>query len=245
MTTLQNASSILPPERFTAAVRKAARAAVAAAPAPQRNLRRPILLIALVIFCLLFVAALGSLFAGDLFTQEQGFMLPDLAWGSQKSAAFPASVSFYGYTGTMQYQYDTKGQLISADITFTPQNQAGQSLPLSFLQQLSAELTVLYGQADRKTPIDGPALQQALREYLGDTNQKSEQERMADALAHAGADEELIARVQNSPNASQEYLFDSWIDESTHTALSLFASYQEDESSLRKIRLSLACLPEK
>ncbi|MDD6682575.1 MAG: hypothetical protein PUE61_05355 [Clostridiales bacterium] len=67
-------------------------------------------------------------------------MLPDLAWGSQKSAAFPASVSFYGYTGTMQYQYDTKGQLISADITFTPQNQAGQFLPAAIIRRINRAL---------------------------------------------------------------------------------------------------------
>ena len=242
MTTLQNASSIMPPEDFTACVRQAARQAVSRTPSPRR-IARPILLIAIVLAALLSIAALGGLFVSDLFTPAQGFMLPDIAWGSAPDEALPEKIQINGYTGEISYLYH-QGGLTSVDITFLSPDGERNLLPRSLLDELAAECTRQFGPADQKTVIDGAALQQALREYLGYTDQKTEAERMADALQNAGADEALITKVQSSVETSQEYLMDSWIDEDTHTALSLFASYATDGNSLRQIRLSLGYLPE-
>lgn len=240
MKLLPNAASILPPAAFTACVHQAAREAVAAA-APKKKPTRAVLLAVIALLALVSLAALGGLFVEDLFSRDQGFMLPNVVWGSAPDESLPTEIVLIGYAGEITYQY-ADGHLVSADITFLSPNTP--LLPASLLTQLSHECTRLFGPADQKTAIDGPALQQALREYLGYTDKTSEEERLAEALKAAGAEETRIARVQSSQDTAAEYLMDTWLDEKTHTALSLFASYAADGESLRKIRLSLGYLPE-
>ena len=233
-------SELSAPESFSRCVRNAAFQAVKKRPLPIR--RRSVILLAAAILCFSGAAAAAykSWTAGELFTKERGFMLPDYAWGSGAGIPREETLLFYEQEGKITYQYEND-QLIALDISFGKEGQRDGKLRSDLFQQLYRELSALYGAPMEEKIADEKKaeLKRVLNEYLGNDS-LTEGQRLRLELEKAGADEELIRRAEQAVEVSADLMLYTWQDEKTDTALSLQQSLHPVTGETLAIRLSLA-----
>jgi len=227
--TIQNLASVTAPEGFALRVRTAAHNA-AHTPVCRTNRARVILITAVLLLVSVGAAAGVINWAVDqFFTEEAGFRIPGYEWGSPDTIERESTMSVGGYTGDVLYQYENGG-LLSVTISFNRQNQPGGIVEESFLRALYNDMCAAYGPVSVEyslTPQQQIALQKALREYL---DPMSADRPISPALS--------VPTPQPTIEQNKVTSF-AWIDDRTNTAIQLSASYMDDTSSIRVIRITV------